>query len=109
MSEKMSKKDNVLQALKFAAFSASAGVVQVVTFTLLNEFKIIVYLERVIIFFKNKKFFNIRINWVNIDWIIRNIQQGLSSLFWLMDEFCRSTTHKLINDLIMIITMSLEI
>lgn len=38
MSEKMSKKDNVLQALKFAAFSASAGVVQVVTFTLLNEF-----------------------------------------------------------------------
>lgn len=37
MSGKMSKKDNVLQALKFAAFSASAGVIQVVTFTLLNE------------------------------------------------------------------------
>ena len=37
MGEKMSKKDNVLQALKFAAFSASAGVIQVVTFTLLNE------------------------------------------------------------------------
>ena len=37
MSEKMSKKDNVLQGLKFAAFSASAGVIQVVSFTLLNE------------------------------------------------------------------------
>ncbi len=37
MSEKMTKKDNVLQGLKFAAFSASAGVIQVVSFTLLNE------------------------------------------------------------------------
>lgn len=37
MSEKMSKKENVLQALKFAAFSASAGLIQVVSFTLLNE------------------------------------------------------------------------
>ena len=37
MSEHMSKKDNVLQALKFAAFSASAGIIQVVSFTLLNE------------------------------------------------------------------------
>lgn len=37
MSEQMNKKDNVLQALKFAAFSASAGIIQVVTFTLLNE------------------------------------------------------------------------
>ena len=33
----MSKKDNVIQAVKFAAFSASAGVIQVVSFTLLNE------------------------------------------------------------------------
>lgn len=38
MENSMSKKDNVLQAVKFALFSASAGVVQVVTFTLLNEF-----------------------------------------------------------------------
>ena len=38
MSGKMSKKDNALQALKFAAFSASAGIIQVVVFTLLNEF-----------------------------------------------------------------------
>lgn len=38
MNEKMSKKDNILQAVKFALFSASAGIVQVVTFTLLNEF-----------------------------------------------------------------------
>ena len=38
MSEKMTKKDNALQAIKFAAFSASAGVIQVVVFTLLNEF-----------------------------------------------------------------------
>lgn len=37
MSEQMNKKDNVIQALKFAAFSASAGVIQVVSFTLLNE------------------------------------------------------------------------
>ena len=38
MNKKMSKKDNILQALKFAAFSASAGIIQVVVFTLLNEF-----------------------------------------------------------------------
>ncbi len=37
MAEQMTKKENVLQAVKFAAFSASAGVIQVVTFTLLNE------------------------------------------------------------------------
>ncbi len=37
MSGKMTKKENVLQAIKFAAFSASAGVIQVVAFTLLNE------------------------------------------------------------------------
>lgn len=35
---KLSKKDNILQAVKFALFSASAGIIQVVTFTLLNEF-----------------------------------------------------------------------
>ena len=33
----MSKKQNILQALKFALFSASAGIIQVVSFTLLNE------------------------------------------------------------------------
>ena len=37
MEEKMTKKDNVFQILKFAAFSASAGVIQVVSFTLFNE------------------------------------------------------------------------
>lgn len=37
MSSTMSKKDNILQAVKFALFSASAGVIQVVSFTLLNE------------------------------------------------------------------------
>ncbi len=37
MSGKMTKKDNALQAIKFAAFSASAGIIQVVAFTLLNE------------------------------------------------------------------------
>lgn len=36
MNEKMSKKDNVLQALKFVCFSASAGLIQVVSFTVLN-------------------------------------------------------------------------
>lgn len=34
---KLSKKENALQAIKFALFSASAGIIQVVTFTLLNE------------------------------------------------------------------------
>ncbi len=33
----MSKKQNIMQALKFALFSASAGIIQVVSFTLLNE------------------------------------------------------------------------
>lgn len=33
----MSKKQNALQALKFALFSASAGIIQIVSFTLLNE------------------------------------------------------------------------
>lgn len=37
VAEQMSKKENFLQALKFAAFSASAGIIQVVSFTLLNE------------------------------------------------------------------------
>ncbi len=34
----MTKKDNALQAVKFALFSASAGIIQVATFTILNEF-----------------------------------------------------------------------
>ncbi len=38
MGNKLSKRENILQAVKFACFSASAGVIQVVTFTLLNEF-----------------------------------------------------------------------
>lgn len=33
----LNKKQNVLQALKFALFSASAGIIQVAAFTLLNE------------------------------------------------------------------------
>lgn len=33
----MSKKDNALQAVKFALFSVSAGVIQIAGFTLLNE------------------------------------------------------------------------
>ncbi len=37
MSNEMSKKDNILQAIKFALFSVSAGVIQIVTFTLLKE------------------------------------------------------------------------
>ncbi len=34
---KLSKKENALQAIKFALFSASAGIIQVGSFTLLNE------------------------------------------------------------------------
>ncbi len=37
MVAKMGKKENALQAIKFACFSASAGIIQVVSFTLLNE------------------------------------------------------------------------
>lgn len=38
MSEqKMTKKQNVVQVLKFALFSASAGIIQIVSFTLLFE------------------------------------------------------------------------
>ena len=33
----ISKKESGLQAVKFALFSASAGIIQIVTFTLLNE------------------------------------------------------------------------
>lgn len=37
MAAKMGKKENALQAIKFACFSASAGIIQIVSFTLLNE------------------------------------------------------------------------
>lgn len=37
MVEKLSKKENMAQVLKFALFSASAGVIQTLAFTLLNE------------------------------------------------------------------------
>ncbi len=37
MSKKLTKKENALQAVKFALFSGSAGIIQVVSFTLLNE------------------------------------------------------------------------
>ena len=37
MATKMGKKENALQAIKFACFSASAGIIQIVSFTLLNE------------------------------------------------------------------------
>lgn len=33
----MTKKENTLQAVKFALFSASAGIIQIVSFTILNE------------------------------------------------------------------------
>lgn len=36
-SAKLSKKDNIIQAIKFALFSASAGIIQIVSFTLLTE------------------------------------------------------------------------
>lgn len=37
MSEKMTKKQNIIQIIKFALFSASAGIIQIVSFTLLFE------------------------------------------------------------------------
>ena len=33
----MNKKENIFQAIKFALFSASAGIIQVISFTILNE------------------------------------------------------------------------
>ena len=38
MSDTKKKNSNVIQAVKFALFSASAGIIQIVSFTLLNEF-----------------------------------------------------------------------
>lgn len=38
MENNLTKKDNLLQVIKFVCFSASAGIIQVVSFTLLNEF-----------------------------------------------------------------------
>ncbi len=35
--KKLTKKQNIIQAIKFALFSASAGIIQTVSFTLLNE------------------------------------------------------------------------
>ncbi len=37
MAQKITKKQTLIQTLKFAAFSMGAGVIQTVTFTLLNE------------------------------------------------------------------------
>ncbi len=37
MSEKTKKNSSVIQAVKFALFSASAGIIQIVSFTILNE------------------------------------------------------------------------
>lgn len=37
MEKKLSKKEHVLQAVKFTLFSATAGILQVLSFTLLNE------------------------------------------------------------------------
>ena len=37
MAQKITKKQTLVQTLKFAAFSMGAGVIQTVTFTLLNE------------------------------------------------------------------------
>ncbi len=37
MEGKMTGKENAIQAIKFALFSASAGIIQVLSFTLLNE------------------------------------------------------------------------
>jgi len=38
LQPKLSKKDNAVQVIKFVIFSASAGAIQFLTFTILNEF-----------------------------------------------------------------------
>lgn len=35
--QKLTKKQNIIQIIKFALFSASAGIIQILTFTLLTE------------------------------------------------------------------------
>jgi len=40
---KLTKKDNVIQAVKFILFSASAGIIEALSFTLLNEFTTLPY------------------------------------------------------------------
>ena len=37
-SQKLTKKQEIINLIKFVLFSASAGIIQVVAFTLLNEF-----------------------------------------------------------------------
>lgn len=37
-NQKLSKKENGIQVLKFAIFSVSAGIIETISFTLLNEF-----------------------------------------------------------------------
>ena len=37
MEQKLSAKENILQAIKFTLFSASAGLIQLLTFTAMNE------------------------------------------------------------------------
>lgn len=37
MEKKLTKKQNIVQVFKFVAFSLGAGIIQLVTFTLLNE------------------------------------------------------------------------
>lgn len=37
MEQKLTKRQNIVQVIKFVLFSASAGVIQAVSFTLLNE------------------------------------------------------------------------
>lgn len=36
--QQLSKKENILQVIKFALFSASAGIIQIGSFTVFNEF-----------------------------------------------------------------------
>ena len=36
-NQNMTKKQNIIQVIKFALFSASAGIIQIVSFTLLTE------------------------------------------------------------------------
>ncbi len=42
-NEKLSKKENIIQVIKFVLFSASAGIIETVTFTLLTELPPIIF------------------------------------------------------------------
>lgn len=62
MAEKLTKKQNVIQGVKFALFSASAGIIQLVSFTLLERLTSIDYWPRYLVALALSVIFNFTVN-----------------------------------------------